>query len=258
MTINLTKNNVETKVCSLIGRNGKVSYMGLDTKKPGALECHLVNDFTGNYNTAMLKYATFVAKSAIEQGVNVNCLTTDNNAIVYRYYAKLVNQGCTLEQIINTMTSSSYYQASEDDDSEMVTAKAESVEAVIDFVTALAEAEAQGLVVKFDKASEFNQLILDVPQGVEVHAGDVLKFVNGQTEDGIKVHGWSNFSRDYARVYVKVERDNNVYFLYRKNITSLSKIEQAQRDALAKQWLECPATKVEIDLDSAETFSFGF
>ena len=139
----------------------------------------------------------------------------------------------------------------------MITLKNESRLAVIDFTNAMIEADDLGLYVEFNKASEFNQLILNVPEDVEIEAGDILKFTNGSTENGITVNGWKNFSRDNAKVFVKSENGTNVYFLYKKS--RLSSMEQAQRSALAQQWAKCPATEIKVNLDDVqETHGFDF
>lgn len=250
----------EAKVCNLIGRNGKVTFVSLNPKNPSVPTCFMVDEFSGNFNTSMLRYATFVLKSAIKQGVGISCLTTDNNAVTYRYFRK-VAKDCSYnpEQIAAVMTSGKYFTINESDDEDMVALKTESREAIVDFVNAMVEADKAGLYVEFSKASEFNQLILNVPEDVEVEAGDILKFTDGSTENGITVNGWKNFSRDNAKVFVKSENGANVYFLYRKS--RLSPMEQAQRSALAQQWAKCPATEVKVDLDAVQEthgFDFGF
>ena len=208
----------------------------------------------------MLRYATWIIKSAIQQGVGISCLTTDNNAVTYRCYRK-VAKDCNhdSELIATAMTSSKYFTVNDTDDEEMIAMKNDSREAIVDFVNAMTEADEAGLYVEFNKASEFNQLILNIPEDVEIEAGDILKFTNGSTESGITVNGWKNFSRDNAKVYVKAEDGASVYFLYKKS--RLTPIEQAQRSALAQQWAKCPATEIKVNLDDVQEthgFDFGF
>lgn len=248
----------EAKICNLIGRNGKVTFVSLDPKNPSVPACFIVDEFSGNFNTAMLRYATWIIKSAIQQGVGINCLTTDNNAVTYRYYRKVAKDCNHNPELITTaMTSSKYFVINDTDDEKMSTLKNESRMAVIDFTNAMIEADDLGLYVEFNKASEFNQLILNVPEDVEIEAGDILKFTNGSTENGITVNGWKNFSRENAKVYTKAENGATVYYLYKKS--RLTPIEQAQRSALAQQWAKCPATEIKVDLDDVqETHGFDF
>lgn len=258
--IDIASARKEAKICNLIGRNGKVTFVSLDPKNPSVPACFIVDEFSGNFNTAMLRYATWIIKSAIQQGVGISCLTTDNNAVTYRCYRK-VAKDCNhdSELIATAMTSSKYFTVNDTDDEEMIAMKNDSREAIVDFVNAMVEADEAGLYVEFNKASEFNQLILNVPEDVEIEAGDILKFTNGSTESGITVNGWKNFSRDNAKVYVKAEDGASVYFSYKKS--RLTPIEQAQRSALAQQWAKCPATEIKVNLDDVQEthgFDFGF
>lgn len=248
----------EAKVCNLIGRNGKVTFVSLDPKNPSVPNCFMIDEFDGNFNTAMLRYATWIIKSAIQQGVGINCLTTDNNAVTYRYYRKVAKDCNHNSELITTaMTSGKYFTVNDTDDEDMIALKNESREAIVDFVNAMIEADEAGLYVEFNKASEFNQLILNVPEDVEIEAGDILKFVDGSTENGITVNGWKNFSRENAKVYTKAENGATVYYLYKKS--RLTPIEQAQRSALAQQWAKCPATEIKVNLDTVqETHGFDF
>lgn len=248
----------EAKVCNLIGRKGKVTFVSLNPKNPSVPNCFMIDEFDGNFNTAMLRYATWIVKSAIQQGVGINCLTTNNNAVTYRYYRK-VAKDCNhdSELIATAMTSGKYFTVNDTDGEEMIMLKNDSREAIVDFVNAMVEADEAGLYVEFNKASEFNQLILNVPEDVEIEAGDILKFTNGSTENGITVNGWKNFSRESAKVYTKAENGATVYYLYKKS--RLTPIEQAQRSALAQQWAKCPDTEIKVDLDTVqETHGFDF
>lgn len=258
--IDIASARKEAKICNLIGRNGKVTFVSLDPKNPSVPACFMVDEFSENFNTAMLRYATWIVKSAISQGVGINCLTTDNNAVTYRYYRKIVKD-CNhdSELIATAMTSGKYFVVNDTDDEEMIFLKNESRQAVIDFVNAMIEADELGLYVEFNKASEFNQLILNVPEDVEIEAGDILKFTDGSTESGITVNGWKHFTRDNAKVYTKAENGATVYYLYKKS--RLAPIEQAQRSALAQQWAKCPATEIKVNLDDVQEthgFDFGF
>lgn len=258
--IDIASARKEAKICNLIGRKGKVTFVSLNPKNPSVPDCFIVDEFSGNFNTAMLRYATWIIKSAIQQGVGISCLTTDNNVVTYRCYRK-VAKDCNhdSELIATAMTSSKYFTVNDTDDEKMIAMKNDSREAIVDFVNAMTEADEAGLYVEFNKSSEFNQLILNVPEDVEIEAGDILKFTNGSTESGITVNGWKNFSRDNAKVYVKAEDGANVYFLYKKS--RLTPIEQAQRSALAQQWAKCPATEIKVNLDDVQEthgFDFGF
>lgn len=256
--IDISAARKEAKICNLIGRNGKVTFVSLDPKNPSVPACFIVDEFSGNFNTAMLRYATWIVKGAIQQGVGINCLTTDNNAVTYRYYRK-VAKDCNHnpELIVTAMTSGKYFTVNDTDGEEMIMLKNDSREAIVDFVNAMIEADDLGLYVEFNKASEFNQLILNVPEDVEIEAGDILKFTNGSTENGITVNGWKNFSRENAKVYTKAENGATVYYLYKKS--RLTPIEQAQRSALAQQWAKCPATEIKVNLDDVqETHGFDF
>lgn len=256
--IDISAARKEAKICNLIGRNGKVTFVSLDPKNPSVPACFIVDEFSGNFNTAMLRYATWIVKGAIQQGVGINCLTTDNNAVTYRYYRK-VAKDCNhdSELIATAMTSGKYFTVNDTDGEEMIMMKNDSREVIVDFVNAMVEADEAGLYVEFNKASEFNQLILNVPEDVEIEAGDILKFTNGSTENGITVNGWKNFSRENAKVYTKAENGATVYYLYKKS--RLTPIEQAQRSALAQQWAKCPATEIKVDLDDVqETHGFDF
>lgn len=248
----------EAKICNLIGRNGKVTFVSLNPKNPSVPNCFMIDEFDGNFNTAMLRYATWIIKSAIQQGVGINCLTTDNNAVTYRYYRKVAKDCNHNPELITTaMTSGKYFTVNDTDDEEMIMLKNDSREAIVEFVNAMIEADDLGLYVEFGKASEFNQLILNVPEDVEIEAGDILKFTNGSTENGITVNGWKNFSRENAKVYIKAENGATVYYLYKKS--RLTPIEQAQRSALAQQWAKCPATEIKVNLDTVqETHGFDF
>lgn len=251
--INLVEARREAEVCNLIGRGNKMSFVCLDKKRPGKIKCHMTDNFTLNYNTAMLKYAAHIIDSAVNRGVGLNMLAVDNVAMTYRYYRK-VAKDCqrNVDRVIAVMTGSRYFQINEDDNESMVAMKEESGKAIAEFIEAMAKADELGVYIEIQKASEFNQLILNVPEDVEIEADQILTFKNGRTEDGITVQGWSTFSRDKAKVNMKSVNGINVYFLYKKSQNGLSPLEKTQRDALAQQWAECPATEIKVDINDVE------
>lgn len=254
--INLVEARRNAEVCNLIGRGNKVSFVCLDKKHPGKIKCHMTDTFNLNYNTAMVKYAAHIINSAVNRGVGLNMLAVDNVAMTYRYYRK-VAKDCQhdIDRIIAVMTGSRYFQINEDDDADMISMKEESGKAVAEFIEAMAKADENGVYIEIQKASEFNQLILNVPEGVEIEADQILSFKGGRTEDGITVQGWNNFSRDKAKVNVKSVNGVNTYFLYKKSQNGLSPLEKTQRDALAQQWNECPATEIKVDINDVEETS---
>lgn len=255
-SINLVNARREAEICNLIGRGNKVSFVCLDKKRPGRIKCHMTDTFSLNYNTAMVKYAAHIVNSAVNRGVGLNMLAVDNVAMTYRYYRK-VAKDCQhdVDSIIAVMTGSRYFQINEDDDADMVAMKEESGKAVAEFIEAMAKADENGVYIEIQKASEFNQLILNVPEGVEVEADQILTFKGGRTEDGITVQGWNTFSREKAKVNVKSVNGTNVYFLYKKSQNGLSPLEKTQRDALAQQWNECPATEIKVNINDVEETS---
>lgn len=250
---NLVEARRSAEICNLIGRGNKMSFVCLDKKRPGKIKCHMTDNFTLNYNTAMLKYAAHIINSAVNQGLGLNMLAVDNVAMTYRYYRK-VAKDCqhNIDRIIAVMTGSRYFQINEDDDESMIVMKEESGKAVAEFIEAMAKADENGVYIEIQKASEFNQLILTVPEGVEVEADQILTFKNGRTEEGITVQGWSTFSRDKAKVNMKSVNGVETFFLYKKAQNSLSPLEKTQRDALAQQWAECPATEIKVDINDVE------
>lgn len=258
--INLVKAREEAELCNLIGRGENVSMVIVDKKNIGKLKAHARSVIKGNFSNYMLKAMTSLIKKFIENGTGVSFLTTSNNAITMRMYRKYSSMADVLDvdSIMASMTTKSrFYNIEVDDTQEMIATKKESAGILREFVETMVEADAKGIYVEANKVDEFNQLVLNVPEGIELKAGDVLKFENGYTADGISVQGWKNFSREKATVQQKTVNGRLVYFLYKKNKERFTSLEQVMHDVIGKQWAECPAVVATVDMDSCEETMFS-
>lgn len=54
-------------------------------------------------------------------------------------------------------------------------------------VEALKEAKSAGVMLRISRLSQEHSYALEVPEGVEVNAGDIIKFDKGVSEDGVKL-----------------------------------------------------------------------
>ena len=72
-----------------------------------------------------------------------------------------------------------------------------------DVAQALAKAFAAGHVVHMQASGTAAFMELILPEGVTVYEGDKLTFVNGVTENGIRVRNWPNGTRANAVVRIK-------------------------------------------------------
>lgn len=259
MQINLTEARKSAELVSLIGRNGKLSCVVLDKRNLSKPKYHATMTFDGNFNTAMMMAATKVINDAVGKNAHIIMLTTNNNVVGYRTYRKYAKLGMDADAIIDKMTSTSYYQPQEGDDEFVIQTKEDSISALAAFVQALYGADACGIYVELKAASEFNQIILNVPEGVELEAEQILTFKDGKTEEGITAVGWPSFNRAKAKVYTKFSNGRQEFFLYQKSQERMTNIEKAQRNVLTKQWQECPAAEVDVDLseETADVAMFG-
>lgn len=252
MTIDLNEARKNAAVATLVGRNGKLSLVVLDRMVPGKSRYHAVKEFNGVFNATMLNAAAEVVKNAIGGSQPLVLHTVDTVAAMYRYYRKLVKDGFDVDELVETVINGEYYTVNEDDTEDIVNAKGENKTAAENFLRVMAEADAKGIFIDIQKASEFNQLTLAVPEGVELSQGQILNFINGTSEEGVTVNGWSTFNRKKAVVFERNSlRGGREFFIYRKAQSRLSNMEKGIMAVLRAQWQECPAAEIAADLEAA-------
>lgn len=83
--------------------------------------------------------------------------------------------------------------------------------AYADMAEAIASAIAAGHGVHLQASGNAALFELIVPEGVEVHDGDILNFADGVAENGIQVRGWRNAKRQGAKVIVRGAKNPRAY-----------------------------------------------
>lgn len=251
--LNACRNAAE--VASLIGRNGKLSLVVLDKANVGQFKYHQTYQFgkEETFSNAVMAAATEIIKSAINQGKNLMLHTMANATIAYRGYRKYAKLGMDAEAILSRMVDNQYYTPTDEDSAETIALKKASYEAIKGFVEVLADADARGLYVELRAASEFNQIQLVVPEGVQLQAGQIISFVDGTTKDGITAVGWPHFNRSFAKVNEKFVGGERHFYINQKSDNRLSLIDKALKAFFQMQWAECPAATVEVAQLDEET-----
>lgn len=223
----------------LVGRNktGAVAMITKDNLKYRENSC--VYKFSKeNYYEAMYILAAKIVSSAIENGINMVLYSIDpiiNNTRKffgeYKFcqpfdYEKFAERCVSHKRKVNRYN-------------------AEAIEkekaALVQYLLNVTKCYIAGSVtVKFEKAKEVDQLVLQIPEGVIVKEGDVISFLNGVTGDGITVYGWKDYSRKAAVVKARYERGSTkpIYFIYRNDHTPLGK---SKSDMLRYLWSVCPS-----------------
>lgn len=260
LPIDFKKARAEALPVILIGRGVTMSLVVLDKKNVGKLMAHRRASIEqGKFAVTMLNSLSSIIEQFVEKGLHMTVYTTSNNTILARTYRKYASSMDVLDvdAIVNKISSSNrYFKPEVDDTAERTEQKKESIAALRYFVKAMVNADAHGVYVEINNVHEFNTLVLNVPEDITIEAGDVLKFTNGMSEEGVTVQGWRNFNREKATVYSKVLDNRMVYFLYAKNQDKLTPIEQVIKDAIGKQWAECPNVEAKADFDSVEVVDF--
>lgn len=112
---------------------------------------------------------------------------------------------------------------------------------LVSYFTAVAKTFTSEANVKFEKASEVDMLILNLPKGVTVKEGEVLTFKDGKARDNISVYGWNDFNKEKATVkYYKSDDGKKVYFIYKSDNTPIGK---AKSSMLRYLWSNCPVNE---------------
>lgn len=265
-TINLAEARKKAYKASLLARGQKISYVVLDKADPRKLVYKYVTEDDKLIapheiiSSAMNALAAIINK-AVDNKIGMIINSIDNNAITWRSYRKIAKQlGNQLDsdKVLDEMVAhSSYYQENENDTEEIQAQKIKNFEALRNFVEAMVNADKAGVYIEVRKSSEFNRLILNVPESVELKAGEILTFENGRARDGISVQGWPNFNRNHAEVKMSVGSNGNViYYLVAKSRLTLE--EMALQKVIGWQWAQLPKAAVEVDFDSVENASVNF
>lgn len=112
--------------------------------------------------------------------------------------------------------------------------------AIAELADTIAEALEKGCLFRISDVSLVNYLELVVPEGVELHNGDKLNFVNGTAENGVTVRGWKTFARKDAEVRVMNENRYPVYVLRRSLGQNMPRRQAKLADVVTKLWAKCP------------------
>lgn len=100
-------------------------------------------------------------------------------------------------------------------------------------------------VFRISDVSLVNYLELVVPNGVELHNGDKLNFIDGVAENGVTVRNWKGFARKDAEV--RVINENSAYPVYalRRSLGQNMPRRQAKlADVVTKLWAKCPQAEM--------------
>lgn len=251
---NLSQQRKEATPCILVGRGENWAFMCMDIETlgvkayQGSKDCpNMPKIEQGRFGSTMLFAAVRYIRMAVKQGKGIRIVGYDGNAVMYRTYRKIVKDTGShdVDYIYDRMVDNKYFNNTENDTEELTSEKEAMSSAIHDFVEVMVEADMRGLFVEVTKASEFNRLTLNVPDGITLENGQVLTFKNGHTVDGITVNGWKNFNRDKAVVIAHTpKRGGVVYQLVEKN--HLSREEQAIRNYLGQMWAKCPESVVKV------------
>lgn len=118
---------------------------------------------------------------------------------------------------------------------------------ITEYFNAVIDMHNSGLTFNISKASEIDQVIITVPEGIELHEGDLLSFKNNygallekQPDGKFKLSGkvkglttnWYKFTRDFVTVCSKIVTDHNgkpkkEYFIYKNMQSELGKAKSA-------------------------------
>lgn len=235
----MEKTKKEFAYVGLVGRNktGAVAMITKDNLKYRENSC--VYKFSKeNYYEAMYILAAKIVSSAIENGTNIVLYSIDpiiNNTrkFLSEYkFGQTFDYEAFAEKCVKPKRKFNHYNA-------------EAVEkekaALASYLLTVTKCYIAGNVtIKFEKAKEVDQLVLQVPEGIAVNEGDIISFTGGATKDGITVYGWKDYNRKAAVVKARYERSSSkpIYFIYRNDRTPLGK---SKSDMLRYLWSVCPS-----------------
>ena len=113
--------------------------------------------------------------------------------------------------------------------------------AIAELANTIQDALDAGCQFRISDASLVNYVELVVPDGVELHEGDKLDFVNGVAENGVTVRSWKGFERKNAEVHImNAQSEYPVYVLKRSTAQNMPKAQMKLTDAVNKLWAKCP------------------
>ena len=234
----MEKTKKEFAYVGLVGRNktGAVAMITKDNLKYRENSC--VYKFSKeNYYEAMYILAAKIVSSAIENGTNIVLYSIDpiiNNTRKFfaEYkFGQTFDYEAFAEQCVKPKRKFNHYNAK---------AIEKEKAALVSYLLTVTKCYIAGSVtIKFEKAKEVDQLVLQIPKGTTVKEGDIISFTDGATKDGITVYGWKDYSRKAAVVKARYERGSlkPVYFIYRNDRTPLGK---SKSDMLRYLWSVCP------------------
>lgn len=242
------ENKKEYCYVGLVGRNqtGAVAMINnenLDYKTQNSI--YKFNK--ANYYECMYILATKIVNTALEKGINMIIYSIDtiidNSRLFFKEYKKEepFDYEAFADKCLNYKRKFNGYD-------EAVLQKEK--KALAAYFEALANIRITDTVsIRFEKAKEADQLLLNIPEGVSVNEGEIISFNDGKTNNGISVYGWPNYNRKMARVKVRYESGLHkpIYFIYRNDRTALGR---AKSDMLRYLWNICPS------YDKEEVFEF--
>ena len=223
----------------LVGRNqtGAVAMINNDNLDYKA-QSSLYKFNKTNYYECMYILATKIVNTALERGINMVIYSIDaiidNSRLFFKEYKK--GEPFDYDAFADKCLS---YKRKFNGYNEAVLQREK--KALAAYFKALANIRITDTVsIKFEKAKEADQLLLNIPEGVNVNEGDIISFENGKTKNGIKVYGWPDYNRKTARVKVRYEAGMRkpIYFIYRNDNTMLGR---AKSDMLRYLWGLCPS-----------------
>lgn len=243
----------------LVGRGDKMAYIGYErgAKKNFVAK---VKAFSMPYLEAMFTQAALLIDTCREKGISLTLYTVDQVAIAGYNLRAVKNSG--EKEVQNFIPK--FLLPKEEDSDEILEVKRK---------TALAYGKYANAILKFDneeeiflrvvKASEFKNLNLEVPKGVELQIGQRLQFVDGVSVNpyGVKVAGWKNFASNNAVVLAKTialaNGESKTSFYIERSTKSGYYAVLSQ--ALAYAWAQVPKAEeviepIEFDVEE-ETFT---